>query len=83
MCNDRVEDTASEASKQEDPNQECRRSRRSKTVSETSSVETSYSQEQESDTEELTMAELELLKKLEEANRLWSLSEIIIGDNRV
>lgn len=81
MCNDRVEDTASEASKEEDPDQECQRSRRSKTVSETSSVETSYSQE--SDTEELTMAELELLKKLEEANRLWSLSEIIIGDNRV
>ena len=81
MCNDRVEDTASEASKEEDPDQECQRSRRPKTVSETSSVETSYSQE--SDTEELTMAELELLKKLEEANRLWSLSEIIIGDNRV
>ena len=81
MCNDRVEDTASEASKEEEPDQECQRSRRSKTVSETSSVETSYSQE--SDTEELTMAELELLKKLEEANRLWSLSEIIIGDNRV
>lgn len=68
LCNDRVEDTASEASKEEDPDQECQRSRRSKTVSETSSVETSYSQE--SDTEELTMAELELLKKLEEANRL-------------
>ena len=81
MCNDRVEDTASETSKEEEPDQECQRSRRSKTVSETSSVETSYSQE--SDTEELTMAELELLKKLEEANRLWSLSEIIIGDNRV
>ena len=67
--NDSVEDTASEASKEEDPDtdQECQGNRRSKTVSETS-IESSYSQEP--DTEELTMAELELLKKLEEANRL-------------
>jgi len=62
-----VEDTTSVTSKEEDSDQECQGSRRSKTVSETS-VEISCSQE--SDTEELTMAELELLKKLEEANRL-------------
>ena len=34
---------------------------------------------QESDTEELTMAELELLKKLEEANRLSVLFVVING----
>ena len=63
-------------SKEEDSDQECQGSRRSKTVSETS-VEISCNQE--SDTEELTMAELELLKKLEEANRLSVLFVVING----
>ena len=56
---------------------------RTKTISETSEESgTSHdSHETETDTEELTMAELELLKKLEEANRLGiiDVDDVAIG----
>ena len=55
---------------------------RTKTISETSEESgTSHdSHETETDTEELTMAELELLKKLEEANRLGIIDDdVAIG----